>query len=478
MWFDGSLAGLSIWITYCVQVVFAYLTMLCICSFIQNPRARVRMWGCFLFLTIAAWLLLWVPSRAAGPAHLVLSSTSLPRTSNLHLALPVKTGWASYIAKLAPAAWRVYALVLLASLLHLLLKSMQLRSVLRRTEQPSPHLELLFRRLRLQLGIRHSELGLVSELRSPATCYWLRSHVLLPTEMIPHLDSDQLADVLRHELTHVRHHDYLWDRLAALGCRLVFFHPFVWLAYRRLRWERELACDHAVVGKREESRLAYAECLTRLARWLAEESIRTEGIGFSSSESLLAVRVRALLHEPSAYSNFRKAARVAVVAITATAALFLVPGLGLILYSPASLSHWSRPARDLHDDSMKTARRKAHRASLDKAVATPPAAMVPQSEPLPAVDLLLDSQSTSMPVLTNSSIVAESPSETRSVYSEVTDDDARLRPSNTVWDETPMALARPPRWRNLIVRAITSGVAVAAGGIDIDDVAGSRRRGR
>ncbi len=67
MWFDGSLAGLSIWITYCVQVVFAYLTTLCICSFIQNPRARVRMWGCFLFLTIAAWLLLWVPFRAADP---------------------------------------------------------------------------------------------------------------------------------------------------------------------------------------------------------------------------------------------------------------------------------------------------------------------------------------------------------------------------------------------------------------------------
>ena len=204
MWFDGSLAGLSIWITYCVQVVFAYLTTLYICSFIQNPRARVRMWGCFLFLTIAAWLLLWVPSRAADPVHFVLSSTSLPPTSNLHLALPVKTVWASYVAKLAPAAWRVYALVLLALLLHLLLKSMQLRSVLRRTEQPSPHLELLFRRLCLQLGIRHSELGLVPELSSPATCYWLRIHVLLPTELIPHLDSDQLADVLRHELMHVK----------------------------------------------------------------------------------------------------------------------------------------------------------------------------------------------------------------------------------------------------------------------------------
>jgi beta-lactamase regulating signal transducer with metallopeptidase domain len=478
MWFDGSLAGLSIWITYCVQVVFAYLTTLCICSFIQNPRARVRMWGCFLFLTIAAWLLLWVPSRAADPVHSVLSSTSLPPTSNLHLALPVKTVWASYVAKLAPAAWRVYALVLLVLLLHLLLKSMQLRSVLRRTEQPSPHLELLFRTLCLQWGIRHSELGLVSELRSPATCYWLRSHVLLPTELIPHLDSDQLTDVLRHELTHVRQHDYLWDRLAAVGCRLVFFHPLVWLAYRRLRWERELACDHAVVEKREESRLTYAECLTRLARWFAEESSRSGGIGFSSSESLLAVRVRALLREPSSYSNLGKAARVALVAITTTAALFLVPGLGLILYSPAPLATWLRPARDLHDDSMKTPRRKAQRASLDKGVTTQPASMVPQSERPQAVDLLLNSQLTSMPVLTNSSTVAESPAETRSVYSDVTNDDARLRPSTTVWDEAPMTLARPPKWRNLVVRAITSGVAVAAGGIDIDDIDGPRKRGR
>src|SRR6478752_3667928 len=127
MWFDGSLAGLSIWITYCVQVVFAYLSTLCICGFIQNPRTRVRMWGGFLFLTIAAWLLLCVPSGTAGPVHFVLSSTSLTPTSNLHLALPVKTVWASYVAKLAPTAWRVYVVLFLALLLHLLLQSLQLR---------------------------------------------------------------------------------------------------------------------------------------------------------------------------------------------------------------------------------------------------------------------------------------------------------------------------------------------------------------
>jgi beta-lactamase regulating signal transducer with metallopeptidase domain len=477
MWFDGSLAGLSTWITYCVQVVFAYLTTLCVCSFIRNPRTRVRVWGCFLFLTVAAWLFLWLPSRAANSVHFVLASTSLPATSNLHLALPVKTVWASYVAKLAPTAGRVYVLLLLALLLHLLVKSMQLRSALRRTQLPSPQLELLFRSLCLQLGIRHSELGLISELRSPATCYWLRSHVLLPTELIPHLDSDHLADVLRHELTHVKQHDYLWDRLAALGCRLVFFHPLAWLAYRRLRWERELACDRAVVEKRAESRLTYAECLTRLARWFAEESSPSEGIGFSSSESLLAVRVRALLSEPSSHSNFGKAARIALVAIMATSALFLVPSLALILYSPAPLSVLLNRSPGAHIESMKTPGRKAPHASLDKGVNTTSVWSVSQSERPQAVDLLLDFQSTSIPVLTNSLTGTGSPAGTRPVYSDVTNDDARLRTSSTVWDEAPMTLARPPKWRNLVVRAITKGVAVAAGGIDIDDVDSPRKRG-
>ncbi len=480
MWFDSSLAGFSIWITYCMQVVLAYLTTLCICVFVQNPRTRVRMWGCFLFVVVAAWLLLWVPSHAGGPVPLAFRSASLPAASTLHLALPVKGVWASYVAKLAPAAWRVYVFLLLASLLHLLLKSMQLKAVLRRAQPPSPQLQLLFRRLCRQLGIRRSELGLVSDLRSPATCYWLRSHVLLPTELIPQLDGDQMADVLRHELTHVRRHDYLWDRLAALGCRLVFFHPLVWLAYRRLRWERELACDHAVVEKRADARLPYAECLTRLARWFMEESSASEGIGFSSSESLLAIRVRALLSEPSSHSSLQKTARVALVAIVATLALFLVPTLGLSLYSPVPLADFLRRSREVPSESTdkKIPKWQAQHSSVAKALTAESPWKLPQSGSPQPVNLFLDSQATSLPVLQESSTVATGTSETGSKYPDRTNDRVRSHTSGPAWDEAPMPLASPPKWGRLVVGAITSGVAVATGGIDVEDADGPRKRSR
>jgi len=113
-------------------------------------------------------------------------------------------------------------------------------------------------------------------------------------------------------------------------------------------------------------------------------------------------------------------ARVALVAITSIAALLLVPSLGLILYSPAPLSALLHPARDVHNDSMKTPRRKAPHASLNQRVTTPLVWSMSQSKRPQAVDLLLDSQLTSMPVLTNSSTVAEPTAETRPTYSDMT----------------------------------------------------------
>lgn len=478
MWFDRSLAGLSVWITYSLQVIFGYLAIRCICAFVHNPRTRVRMWGCFLFLTIAAWLALWVPGQTGGLVHLTFRSVSLPPTAHLQVALPLNSLWAPHVTKLASTAGRLYFFLLLVSLLHLIFKSMQLKAILRRAQPPSPQLQLLFRKLCLQLRITHCELVLLSTLRSPATCYWLRSHVLLPMDLVPQLGSDQLADVLRHELIHVKQHDYLWDRLAALGCRLVFFHPLVWLAYRHLRWERELACDHAVVEEGTEARLRYAECLTSLARWFAVRSNLSAGIGFSSSESLLARRVRALLSEPSSYSAHQKATRAGLVAIMASLALLLVPSLGFTLYAPVELATLLTRPGNAHSEAARkkiprtrTAHSSMPKASTEETYWIPPSPATPRS-----VNLLLDSQPTSMPVL-NSTTTAKNTDEASSTFSDEINKDARLRTSHPVWDEAPMPLASAPKWRKLVISAITGGVGIATGR-EVDDVDGPRKKSR
>ncbi len=473
MWFNGPLASLSVWITYFLQVVFVYLTLRFICGFIQNARSRVRIWGAFLALTTGMWIYLWIPARVDGPVHSAFRSVRLPLNAGLQVALPVEDSWVSHFAWLAPTAAYLYLFLLLASVLHLAIRSAQLRIRLRETQPPSRQLQLVFRRLCLELNVNRCVLVLTSGASSPATCYWWRSHVLLPLELVPDLDSDQLDDVLRHELIHVRQRDYLWDRLAALGCRLVFFHPLVWLGYQHFRWERELACDFAVVRERTEARLRYAECLTRLARWLMVRNEHSSGIGFFSSESLLTVRVRALLNEPSAGSGFRRAAVAGLVSSVAGIALLLVPALGLSLYSPIHVTEllsgstrpYARSARKKATDTRTVHSSRPQEPKVETAL------MSSQSTSPQSINSLFDASPASLPVL-GSSAVANT-SETGSTRAL---EDA---PSpKAVWDETPMPLASPPKWRTLAVGAITRGVGMATGRVDVDDDDGPHRRGR
>ena len=231
MQFDRSVASLGLAVTYFLQVAFAYLTTLSICAFIpRNARLRLRIWGGFLIWAVAAWVLLWIPAPETKLVLAAVHSVPLPSTARLHLAMPMPEPWASYFARLSPAVVFLYFFCFLISVLYLFFESRRLKSTLRLTLPPSPQLQSCFESLCDELHVRRCELRLAAELRSPATCYWWRSHVLLPLELVPHLDSEQLEDILRHELFHVRQHDYLWDRLAALGCRVVFFHPLAWLA--------------------------------------------------------------------------------------------------------------------------------------------------------------------------------------------------------------------------------------------------------
>ena len=265
MQFDRSITSLGLGITYFVQVVVAYVTTQSICAFISNARVRVRLWGGFLVWTIAAWVLLWIPAQETRPVLSIFHSVQLPRTAELHIAMPVTDFWASYFARITPAIAFLYLSFLLISVLYLFFESRRLKSALRRTHPPSPRLRICFERLCRELHVGRCELRLAADLRSPAMCYWWRSHILLPLELVPHLDNNQLEDVLRHELFHVDN-----MTICGIGWQLwdagwFSFHPLVWLAYRHLRWERELACDYEVVRESSEARLRYAECLTDLA---------------------------------------------------------------------------------------------------------------------------------------------------------------------------------------------------------------------
>ncbi|MGE3315155.1 MAG: M56 family metallopeptidase [Planctomycetaceae bacterium] len=114
--------------------------------------------------------------------------------------------------------------------------------------------------------------------------------VVQPVVVIPSQGRDWHPErrrvVLMHELAHVSRHDVLTQIFAQAICALYWFHPLVWIAARRMRIERETACDDRVLnaGIRPST---YAQHLLEIACLSRRRLLpATASVGMSSGSKL------------------------------------------------------------------------------------------------------------------------------------------------------------------------------------------------
>ena len=76
------------------------------------------------------------------------------------------------------------------------------------------------------------------------------------------LQTDAAELILSHELTHLRHLDFLWSLCRAVAVSVYWWNPLIWVAAICSKRDAELACDEAVAAKLpEKERLAYARAI-------------------------------------------------------------------------------------------------------------------------------------------------------------------------------------------------------------------------
>ena len=160
-----------------------------------------------------------------------------------------------------------------------------------RTVEDTDSLELM-RTLRDRLGLRRPvRLLETSRAIIPMTWGVVRPIVLFPAAWQDWSESRRRL-VLLHELAHVQRHDVAFQVLARLACALYWFHPLAWYALRRMRIERELACDDCVLmtGERPSE---YAGQLLEIAR--AYQPFTAPTAVAAVQRTSLEQRIRALL---------------------------------------------------------------------------------------------------------------------------------------------------------------------------------------
>ena len=90
----------------------------------------------------------------------------------------------------------------------------------------------------------------------------LKPIIYFPTGLISGFTSEELDTILRHELTHIKHHDYLINTILVIIETLFFFNPFVLVMIGDLRREMEYVCDDEVIQVHNE--FAYSRALMKL----------------------------------------------------------------------------------------------------------------------------------------------------------------------------------------------------------------------
>lgn len=141
--------------------------------------------------------------------------------------------------------------------------------------------------LAIRRPVRWLESGLVE---TPMMLGWVKPVVLFPAGLCLRLPQDQVELLLLHELAHVRRLDGLGNALQIAVETLLFFNPAVRWMSRRVRQDRELACD-LMIGDQPARRLRYAKALLALAEYRQE----TAGWAMAATGGVLSARIDHLL---------------------------------------------------------------------------------------------------------------------------------------------------------------------------------------
>lgn len=106
------------------------------------------------------------------------------------------------------------------------------------------HVKEMFEKISREMGIPVGKVALGQCYQAPTAVLWgiRKPMVILPAE---DYSDEELEVIFIHELTHYKHNDILWRRLASILIGIHCFNPIVWKLQKLLRKWSEYACDFA-----------------------------------------------------------------------------------------------------------------------------------------------------------------------------------------------------------------------------------------
>jgi uncharacterized protein (TIGR03435 family) len=125
----------------------------------------------------------------------------------------------------------------------------------------------------------------------PGIVGYLNPVLVLPAQLLEHLNPRHVSAILAHELCHVRRRDNFFAAVHMVVEAIFWFNPLVWWVGTRMVEERELACDEDVLRMGFEP-TDYVEGILKVCRFYSESPLPSVS-GVTGSD--VKKRVRTIL---------------------------------------------------------------------------------------------------------------------------------------------------------------------------------------
>jgi bla regulator protein blaR1 len=273
-----------------------------------------------------------------------------PRTPTVSTVAPLSAGTidARMFGKLR-AAGVLGILWLLGSLTTLLAVGWTHRAARRlvcRSRPANDATQHTLERLASDLGLRRRvSVRILDSPQGPFITGLLVPSIVLPTAAVT-WNPARLRSVLLHELAHVRRRDCAVQTLAQIACAAYWFNPLVWIAARRLRIERERACDDEVLARGAQPS-AYANDLLEIARKVdsgfATPAVLAVGSKSEFEHRIMAILAHGRVRVPREISRWATSLLMAA----STSGLLAAHSVVDVPKAPATVRAETMPARDV-----------------------------------------------------------------------------------------------------------------------------------
>ena len=272
-----------------------------------EPRWRNALWLPVLAVLLAPastqsrWSVSSLIHRSNFPGTGLLPASlaqlpAAPRTASRLERPPARSGTAQKVS-LRTRIWAT-GMVLLG-LSGLVLFRLRLRQFLQSAQPVPAGLGERIASMAREMGLRTPpRVCITSGIRSPAVCGLWQPTLLLQPSFLNDVDTDEARLILRHELAHIRRGDLLSHALLCLLLAIHWFNPVLWLAFIRIRLDREAACDADVLrDSPPATRAAYGHALLRMGT--GPDALRLGFVGLIQRGAALRSRLELIACPPT-----------------------------------------------------------------------------------------------------------------------------------------------------------------------------------